>query len=162
MRTRCTLFLLLIAAGGCATMRDVRLTPGPDDPPPPAPVALFADLHALIAVYDRVEVRAGGLKVKGTLVELSAEGLVIQHKKKNVRLACQDIDQVDKMGDPVEDGATIGVLLAIVPALNSCDNLGCAAAGLATFGGIGALLDMLVGRGPYVVYVRNAIGCGPG
>jgi hypothetical protein len=109
-----------------------------------------------------VHLRRG--QVRGSVVKISDREIVVNRNGRDLTLSCAEIVRIDRERfnrRGAVTGATVAGVLAIVPGWNACGpKLGCWAAGLAVYGGLGALIGGAVG-GRRTVYIAAPSSCPP-
>jgi hypothetical protein len=133
----------------------------PADTPKPSP-PLFPG--------DRVVVSDGRQSIRGRLASVTADEMTLDQDSTPLRIPLATVRQIDRIGDPLFNGAAIGGGIGAATALGamamSCSNSGCSdtsssldprIALVGALGGaaIGALLDKAVER-PRTVYTAGA------
>ena len=109
----------------------------------------FSEAVRRLEVGDRVRVQLHGEMVKGSVAWASEDELGLRVKDGERRVACSEIrwfQKVDSRG--IGTGFAIGMLLALLPAYNSCDNVGCWTGGLGIFGALGAAVGAGISEEP--------------
>jgi hypothetical protein len=150
--------LVLAVMSGCTAARRPGVHIGPD----PAGERLpFFDAVRRLEVWDRVHVELQDETVKGSLAWASKDELALHVSGVERRLSCPEIrsfQKIDSRG--AGRGLAIGLLLALVPAYNSCGSIWCWLGGLGIYGGIGAAAGAgLAGDPP--IFQASPGWCGP-
>jgi hypothetical protein len=152
--TNILVLLLMLASGGCATRR---------------PTQSFEELqHRLRPGHTVYVIDTAGRETRGKVVEVSSSTLMLRVNAAPLRIDSASVRQVQRYGDPLWNGALIGMglglpgLLIADPTYQSCDadpqklcadsQIGQRVAALAVMGGLGAAVDALM-RGRHQIYL---------